>query len=338
VIRRLDNRARKVISAALFRGLLALLLLTAVLAIMAIVEGRMPKLTSESLGFLAAGLGLSILQEFAGALAAWTCLASTGARVHILRLLLITTASTSLNSSIPAPAGIPIRLFLQKKFLGIEAANSTAALLIESAVGYGMLFAFAAASPLILPSLRIGSNSPSYDFLRLGLLLAIPILMAVGFAVSGKARRFAIEALMAVRKALAARNPFVLLSIAITAVCYPLALARLHFALRAIGADCPAANLLVALVLSRTAGVLSMIPMGLVVRDLSLAGILRLSGVSSTAAVSASVLDRLLMTLPYLFGGILAAFFFARWESSGPLPVLAQKNPSVEAESDSPAQ
>jgi uncharacterized membrane protein YbhN (UPF0104 family) len=61
-----------------------------------------------------------------------------------------------------------------------------------------------------------------------------------------------------------------------------------------------------ALFLSRVAGVLSFIPMGLGVRDASLASLLLVMGISGTSAAAGAALDRVIMTIPYLVGGVLA--------------------------------
>jgi uncharacterized membrane protein YbhN (UPF0104 family) len=320
------------LSKGLFRTILIMLFFLAIPSVIALASGRIPRVSSEGATWLFAGLLAAILQETMSGVIAWASLASTGVRTRIARLLLLMMASTSMNSSIPAPTGIPIRLFLQRRYLGVDTARTTAALLIESAIGFGLIILLALLAPLFAPAAFSSAGGLSGTPARLIGLFVVITMVALLLAVSRKLRRLAAESIREFRKAVVRRSPFILLAVLAAIACYPLALIRLHFALAAIGSSCGVSMMLAALVLSRAAGVLSMIPMGLGVRDLSLAGLLVLGGVPVEASLSAAAFDRLLMTLPYLTGGVLSIPLLIKWERAGSSGALDHKDPSMEAE------
>ena len=103
---------------ALNRAVLVIVAFLLILALITILQGNYPRIGLEESGFLALGFIAAAVQELAGCSIAWLSLASAGQRVSFPKLLLITTLATSVNSTLPLPAGIPIRVLLQRQVLG----------------------------------------------------------------------------------------------------------------------------------------------------------------------------------------------------------------------------
>lgn len=246
---------------------------------------------------IAAALVASTIQECAGTASAQAALSAFGQRAAFVRLLIITTVATAANSIIPAPAGIPARIWLQKTWLGIPVSFSTVAIALEMLCGYGLLALFALAG-----SLLFGANMLATGVRYLPIVLAIG---AIGLLTAWLLR----EQLKSRVKQLAATRPIPLATLTVVflnVLVIALAALRLWLILRAVGSDAASvAEITAALCIARVAGVASMIPMGLGSRDVTLAGLLVLAGIPLPIAVLAAAVDRVLSTAPYL--GVAAA-------------------------------
>ncbi len=246
---------------------------------------------------IAAALDASPIQECAGTASAQAALSAFGQRAAFVRLLIITTVATAANSIVPAPAGIPARIWLQKTWLGIPVSFSTAAIALEMLCGYGLLALFALAG-----SLLFGANMLATGVRYLPIVLAIG---AIGLLTAWLLR----EQLKSRVKQLAAARPIPLATLTVVflnVLVIALATLRLWLILRAVGSDAASiAEITAALCIARVAGVASMIPMGLGSRDVTLAGLLVLAGIPLPIAVLAAAVDRVLSTAPYL--GVAAA-------------------------------
>lgn len=306
-----------------------------------VFQGRYPRIGVEGSGFLALGLLAAAVQELAGCSVAWLSLASAGQRVSFPKLLLITTLATSVNSTLPLPAGIPIRVLLQRQVFGTSPAVSASTLILETAVNYTSLALAAACTPLLWPGSGIAIDSSGSSWIWTALLATVLVLATGLLLLSKRARRISRDILRALTGAATRKPGMLAATFLVSAATFPLSMARMALVLHAVGASCKPGPLLTSLVLSRIAGLLSMIPMGLGARDLSLAALLGLAGVPAMKAAAASVLDRLLMTVPYLAGGItgLALLFGGkRGIDSGVLTASdgapAADEPAVEAGSN----
>lgn len=241
---------------------------------------------------IAAALVASTIQECAGTASAQAALSAFGQRAAFVRLLIITTVATAANSIIPAPAGIPARIWLQKTWLSIPVSFSTAAIALEMLCGYGLLALFALAG-----SLLFGANMLATGVRYLPIILAIG---AIGLLTAWLLR----EQLKSRVKQLAAARPIPLATLTVVflnVLVIALATLRLWLILRAVGSDAASiAEITAALCIARVAGVASMIPMGLGSRDVTLAGLLVLAGIPLPIAVLAAAVDRVLSTAPYL--------------------------------------
>lgn len=246
---------------------------------------------------IAAALVASAVQECAGTAGAQAALFAFRQRAAFMRLLIITTVATAANSIIPVPAGIPARIWLQKKWLGIPVSFSTAAIALEMLCGYGLLALFALAG-----SFLFGAN-----ILAMGARY-LPVVVVIG-AIALMAAWLLREQLKSRLKQLAASRPTALPTLVIVflnVLVIALATLRLWLILYALGHDAASiAEITAALCIARVAGVASMIPMGLGSRDVTLTGLLVLAGIPLPIAALAAAVDRVLSTAPYL--GVAAA-------------------------------
>lgn len=245
---------------------------------------------------LACAFAVSLLQEFAGTASAKAALAAFKQRASFIRLLVITTVATAANSVIPAPAGVPARVWLQKNWLGIAVSTSTAAIALEFLCGYGTLAVFALGGAYLF-----GTNLVALGAKYAPAVTAIIVLMLLSGSLVAWLLRDRLRILM---KRFASLRPSprpalstATLNIAIIA----LATLRLWLILRALGiTSAPILEITGALCISRVAGIASMIPMGFGSRDVTLMGLLALATVPLPIAILAAATDRVLSTVPYL--------------------------------------
>lgn len=241
---------------------------------------------------IAAALVASSIQECAGTANAQTALFAFGQRAGFIRLLIITTVATAANSIIPAPAGIPARIWLQKTWLGISVPVSTAAIALEMLCGYGLLALLALAG-----SFLFGANLLAMGARYLPLAVAIGVFASVAAWLLREPLKSRVKQLVALRPA---RLP-ILTTVFFNVLVIALATFRLWLILRALGGNTASiGEITAALCIARVAGVASMIPMGLGSRDVTLSGLLVLSGVPLPISILAAAVDRVLSTLPYL--------------------------------------
>jgi len=263
---------------------------------------------------IAAALFLFLVQEALNPIFSGLALRSVGESTRYRTQLLIILLSTSANSAVPFPAGIPIRAVLQKQFFRIPLAKSAGAMLIETLVGYGIVTACALASGYLWfrvafeQQLRdLGGSSIVLAALA-GSFLAVCVIWIV-FAKKNKMRGSLMEA---GRQATRARIvPLVGMAVIVLASML-LALTRFELILQAMGVATPYGPLLGALLISRLAGVVSLVPMGLGIRDVSLVSMLVMLGASGSHAIAAAAIDRIIMTVPYLAGGVIATHLLGK--------------------------
>ena len=89
-------------------------------------------------------------------------------------------------------------------------------------------------------------------------------------------------------------------------ISYALFLFRFSIVLYSLGVSISPGPLFAAMIFAYLMGVISFVPMGLGVRDVSLASLLVMLGVPLEHAAAASAIDRVLITLPFLIGGVIA--------------------------------
>lgn len=260
----------------------------------------------------------SIIQEALNPVFSILALKSVNQSTRYFPQWLILSFSTSANSTVPVPAGIPLRAFLQNRVLDIPYTKSASSMTIETIIGYGVTTIIGIMAGLIW--LRV----PASDLLvawqsqmnrqigwGAGLVIGLLLIALVPLYVRYRQRFDVLAKRGWVELSQAQLLPvFGMLGVMLVSLCFTVL--RIWAILYALGLFVAPGPLLAALLLSRLAGVLSFVPMGLGVRDASLASLLILVGVSNTLAIAVSALDRVFMTVPYLIGGILATHILGK--------------------------
>lgn len=264
--------------------------------------------------FLLAAMVFFLVQESLNPVFAALALKSVGQSTRYVPQLLITMLATSANSTVPVPAGMPIRAFLQKQLLDIPYTKSASAILIETAVGYGLTFLAAIITSIFwfreILTVQDSIRQNGWIVLVVGLIIAV--FLSFVFVVYIQKRQLTQQVMNAVHLLLQAKLLPLLGMGIIMFVSFGLALLRFEMILYATGVQAPFGPLMAALLLSRIIGVLSFVPMGLGIRDASLASLLMLIGIPATHAAAGAAIDRLIMTIPYLVGGVVATHLLGK--------------------------
>lgn len=266
----------------------------------------------------------AIAQEFTNPWLAELTLRSVGEKCSYWHLLGIVTATAASNSAIPLPAGVPLRVWLQQRWLGVSYRKSVLATLIESLVTYGVLALAALFSLLCFAPTILANMGRQTPWLALCCFLAIAAVCI--FVAHRLARRF-VPTLKQVRVLdyLASIRWLPLGgAILITTLGIGLAYLRVRWLGTALSISTTQGGLIfTGLVISRLVGVLSMIPMGIGTRDISLGYFLVLAGASPDEATAWAALDRIVMTIPYAAIGMISIPWLQRAEQRG----IAARNP-----------
>ena len=252
---------------------------------------------------------IAVFQNILSTLFSLLALKSIGQSTKYFPMLWITMLSTSANATVPFHAGMPIRAVLQKKLLNISYTASASAMLIETTLGYGGAFVIGLITGIIW--LRPLLKEP-ISVLKGPLFVAFIIIcvLITGCFVLWIIRRVGGGWLRHINNAakLILNTKFIPLlgMILVNLITYIFSLLRFIIVLYAIGISVSPGPLFAALVFSYIAGVISFIPMGFGVRDVSLGSLLVALGVPLSYASAAAAIDRVLITLPYLIGGVFA--------------------------------
>lgn len=262
-------------------------------------------------------LAATVAQEFLNPWLAKFSLRAIGQDGGYWRLLGIVTTTSASNAAIPLPAGIPLRVWLQKRWLGIPYQDSTLAAVLESLIGYGVLGLTAALSMAVWTPDLLHKAAHLHAWVLLCGVLALFVVMApcLRLLIS----RYAPTTIAAMRLRRASEFGWKSLSVvaAITAIGIALAYVRLALLGWALSVSALDWGLIfTGLVVSRLAGVASMIPMGLGARDVSLGYFLVLAGATASSASAWAILDRIVMTLPYLVIGLASVSMLRRFKQT----------------------
>jgi uncharacterized protein (TIRG00374 family) len=225
---------------------------------------------------------------------------ASGYRTTLVQAYLVLTASLSVNYVTPVKVGIPLRVYLYRYFMGIPAATGTALITLEALLGIVV--------PALIAIAGVASLFPFIGFLRPVVLLLIvgSVFAAVTLFPSRRIKPFVrrLPLQRAVKRIasfggqvqISLRNlpVWALLSTTILIILNLAAVAiRLHLVLQMLGYAVSPMALLYVQAIAVTTGNLSMIPMGLGVRDASLVLLLAQLGVPNEIALSVGVIQRL---------------------------------------------
>jgi len=266
--------------------------------------------------FIVFSLFFMILQKLIAPLIIVVIFKSINQKSNYWSLLWITMFSTAANSSVPFPAGVPVRIFLQKKIIGIPYTSSTSELVIEMFLSYtcmvitciitGILFL----GPVFRQHLLLIKNSISYDFTTIGFIVLCIVLICFFIKkFKGKITEYMTQTLDQIFKT---RLQILFIALCLIIISILISLLRLEMLLFAMGFHISKASLLPAMLLSYLAGVISFIPMGMGVRDISLSGLLVLLGIPLASAAVVAAVDRILLSIIYLIGSIIASYIFGK--------------------------
>lgn len=264
--------------------------------------------------YLALVLLLSALGTATYTAAIYVLVRASGYATTIGQAYLVLTASLSVNYVTPLKFGIPLRIYLYRQVMRVPLAVGTALVALEtwlgmlipaliSGLGIALLFPeIGLAAPLtLIAALLVGMGvivfiQPS----RLNSLLErLPLQqLTMRLARFGETVQTGFRSLPLWWLGVTA----LLIGLNVTA-----AAVRLYVVLLMLGQTIDWLAVLAALTISITAGNLSMIPMGLGVRDASLTLLLRQLGAPDEVALSTAVIQRLFAPgLPLLLGLISA--------------------------------
>lgn len=235
---------------------------------------------------------------------------ASGHCTTFVRAYLVLTASLSANYVTPIKVGIPLRIYLYNHFMQIPLATGFALITVEAVLGMALpaliaLVGIATLFPsveVIMPLVLIGLLGASMtaillirpDRLRF-LLYHLPFQHRVV-----RIGRFIERVQIGLRSVPPLAAIGVVLLILLMLIFQAL---RLHLVLQALGYTVSPLALLYVLAISVTAGNLSLIPMGLGVRDASFFVLLRQFGIPDEIVLSATVVERLFAPgFPLLLG------------------------------------
>jgi len=257
-------------------------------------------------------LVVSVLYMLVNALSTWVLLRGMGYAPHFGRLYLVVTAGLSTNYITPVKAGIPVRLWLYKSLLEIPVSSGSASVVIETTLGMCI--------GAILSLWGIQSALRQYD-IRI-YLLALSIIAAGGAVslffypqllkafgkllpsrhadrINGWAKRF-FESIKTIPGWTLVKVIFLyLVRVAARAFC-------LFFILRDMQVSVSVLDLVFVQSISGILGILSMLPMGIGVKDASQVVLMTQLGVPQSEALIAALIDRALWTFVPLVAGIIS--------------------------------
>ena len=260
---------------------------------------------------LAVLLVVAALYTAVNALGTWVLLRGMGHCPHYGRLYLVTTASLSTNYITPVKVGIPVRLWLYRVVLGVPVSSGSASVVIETTLGL-----------LIAGVLSLGGvwsvlgqrDAKTYLAMLSAVVVGAVLLLLFGRQVVhrsvkllspkyfdrivGWGERFIVSLRSVSMWALVGMILLYLLRVSIRALCLALILQDAKVSVSLI-------DVVSIQSISGMIGIVSMLPMGLGVRDATLAVLLTRVGVPRSMSLVAVLVDRVLWTLvPLVVGGI----------------------------------
>jgi uncharacterized protein (TIRG00374 family) len=252
------------------------------------------------LPYLALILLLSALSILVYGAAVYLLVRASGHYTTFVQAYLVLTTSLSANYFTPIKAGIPLRIYLYKHFMDIPIATGTALIAVETMVGIlTPAFIAVAGIALIFPSMSLVIPMTLISLLVVGLIIVLrvrvePIQLYLArfpfLSFVARLMRFVERVQWALRQLSITR---ILQVVLLVLVMLGLHSMRLWLFLSILGFGVSPLALLAVLTISLTAGNLSMIPMGLGVRDASFTLLLTQLGMPSEIALAAAVIQRL---------------------------------------------
>lgn len=260
---------------------------------------------------IAIAVVLSLLYSWLYGAGVKLILRALGQRTSVWRVFLVISGGGTASYLGNVQIGIPLRLFLFHRLLGVPYALGAASVTLESAcwfglMGIGLLLAGAPGNiaPWLTACLLAFGLLAGYRF---GLPLAARLFewlperwMGVPLGALRRGLGDLVSALQQVRWIWLAA------AVLVFSVNYAIDAVTVWLVVRNYGEHVALLDALGAIILSYLAGLVSMVPMGLGVRDVSMVALLSRSGVSPDVATTVALVQRALRTVIPLGIGLLA--------------------------------
>jgi len=262
---------------------------------------------------------IMIIQQLLSPISSMLALRGLNIRAPYVPMLWINMFAVSANSFVPFPAAYPIRVVMQKKMINLPYSSSVTALAMETFLGYGLTIATGLVASYIwlMPAfenkLHLQGYKAAISLFVIGLLLICIFLVS---AIKGPFSERKSKILLHIRRALEqiskANWGFCLYYILVFLFLYLLAMVRFELILLSVGYSISPGPLLAVIICSYLVGIISAVPMGLGVRDVSLVSLLVFLGVPLAPATAAALIERFLITLNYLLNGLISVNILGR--------------------------
>ncbi len=301
---------KKILSRAIFFCIITIVIASIPIDSLSTIRNAKVFLTTP--WFLLIALFLFFIQEGINPLQAKLALNCIKEKSNYFSLLKLMLFSTSVNSTVPLPAGVPLRVFLQKKLLNIPYNKSTMGIIIETVIGYGTsAFFISITVPIFLQKkIVIGDIIDQYDgHIYLGVIILFFLIpIAVFIWKKDKIIFFFKEFLVLIGEVRCRLYLILMTMFSITSLF--LSSGRMMTILYSFDKQSNIGVILSIMLLSYFAGVISLLPMGIGARDLSLTTLLVLIDIPLPIALATAAIDRVFISLPYLVGAGLCSHSF----------------------------
>lgn len=221
------------------------------------------------------------------------------------RIYHLLTSTALISYTFPARSGLPVRLIMAKRILGLDYPTVGALLIIDSVLFYGFwLLAAVIGGAMLMPEQRLLTTFAGFMLIALGVIL-LSVLTRADWSRFSRFQRVSdfgsrLSAglrLMTVRVALV--NALLLCS---DILFYGI---RHSLILVGLGVECSIIKVTLIVAISIFAGFVSLMPLGIGGYDLSLAFLLTLIDVPREVAVAVPVINRISMiSVGLILGGI----------------------------------
>lgn len=274
---------------------------------------------------LAVLLLIAVAYTWEAALGTCAVFRSLGYRTPLVRLYLVSCAGLASAYVLPVKAGVPVWLVLCKVFLSIPPVASTAQALIATSLGvfFGALLSIIGIG-LLFP------ERDAYIFVALACIFSLVVAVALALDLrrieplleswpdqirkwAHRVLRFALEFQQLIRQA---SKTWLLVAVGLYLIRLWLRAVCLYIVFSSVGATVPLSNILFAQAISGLAGWISMLPMGIGVKDVTLVVLVAATGVSHQVAVLGGVVDRMLWSLVPIALGTISASIMGFQEAS----------------------
>lgn len=274
--------------------------------------------------------------------AVWFLLRDMGQTTPLLPLYMVLHASLATNYTSPVKIGVPLRVYLYKQILQVPYAQGTASVTILNVIWLLLLGILALQG---IPGLSNGPEPLSVVLLLTSFGLALCAIvffpwhrfenLVSRFPLASLSRRllaFVTNTQQAIRQ-----TTGITLLVVVVIILGRLYLTAYtsHLILRDFGYDIGAWQILTAQAISLLVGLISMIPMGIGTRDVSMVLLLSQAGVPTDVLVSLTLIERLIWSvLPFLIGLVGANYLGLRILSAPQDPEVNTPQPKPEPPGD----